>query len=119
MTTKQYTIQDFNRRKLPENMVVTEWDDFFAFMKSQIKPCGTKYMPTPRSEAINSNREYHGETEAWRYRNFINDILKSVRHGKIDYCFYVFQVRDLLKYEPRITVRYLENANCFCVSYEE
>lgn len=119
MMTKQYTTKSFNGYRIADKMTAVEWDDFFTYMKSQIKPCGTGYMPTPRSEAINSNREYHGETEAWRYRNFINDILKSVRHGKIDYCFYVFQVRDLLRYEPRITVRYLENSDCFRVSYGE
>lgn len=119
MTTKQYTTKEFNGYRLTGKMTAPEWDDFFAFMKSQIKPCGKKYMPTPRSEAINSNREYHGETEAWRYRNFINNVLKVVRHGEVDYCSYVFQVRDLLRYEPCITVRYLEDYDCFRVSYGE
>lgn len=119
MITKQYTTQDFNGYRIADKMTAPEWDNFFAFMKSHIKPRKTKYMTKPDAIHVTGNEEYHGETEAWRYRNFINDILKSVRHGKIDYCFYVFQVRDLLKYEPHIMVRYLENSDCFCVSYEE
>ena len=119
MTTKQYTTKSFNGYRIADKMTAMEWDDFFTFMKAHIKPRKTKYMTKPDALHITGEADYHMETEAWRYRGFINNVLKSVRLGEVDYCFYVFQVRDLLKYEPRITVRYLENADCFCVSYEE
>ena len=109
----------FNARKLSNDMTDKEWQEFFAYMKSAIKPTGKKYMSVPKITPIKEGQEYNGESQEWRYRQFINDMLHTIRKGKVDYCFFVFQIKDLLKYEPRLKVTWLPLSDCFCVSIEE
>lgn len=49
------------------------------------------------------------------YANYINDILDNVRAGQSDYCFYVYQVADLLRYEHNLCVDWSEREECFKV----
>lgn len=46
--------------------------------------------------------EYHGKTQYQSYCDFINDILKNIRSGGLDYCYYIYQIADLLRYEPNL-----------------
>lgn len=63
------------------------------------------------------DRTYHGKTQYQYYCDFINDILSNIRKGGIDYCFYIYQVAELLKYEyDKLQVRYLEKEKCFRLS---
>lgn len=51
------------------------------------------------------------------YADFINDILFEIRRGGTEYCFYVFQVMDLLRFEyDTLNVEWLTNERCFRVS---
>ena len=54
-----------------------------------------------------SQESYSGETQYFRYRNYINDILCTIRsrHHAVDYCYYIYQIADLLKYEPELKTR--------------
>ncbi len=42
--------------------------------------------------------EYYGTTNWIEYCSFINDVLKNIRSGQIDYCYYIYQIIDLLKF---------------------
>lgn len=117
MTTTQ-EIRNYNIRRLSDNMTDTKWQKFFVQMKSDIKPTGKKHMTTPGSSPIKDGTEYHGETSACRYRQFINNILQAIRCGEFDYCFYIFQIRDLLRYETRLKAKWLQDDECFEVSIE-
>ena len=114
MTTTQ-EIRNYNIRRLSDNMTDTEWQQFFAQMKSDIKPIGKKYMTKPGLSPIKDGTEYHGETSACRYRQFINNILQAIRCDEFDYCFYIYQIRDLLRHEPNLQSRYLPYWDCFQV----
>lgn len=41
---------------------------------------------------------YHGTTNWQEYCSFINNMLKNIRSGQIDYCYYIYQITDLLKF---------------------
>jgi hypothetical protein len=61
---------------------------------------------------------YHGKTQYQQYCSFINNILRNIRRGEIDYCFYIYQVAELLKYEERLKVVWLQPEGCFRLSLE-
>ena len=41
---------------------------------------------------------YYGRTNWQEYCRFINDVLKNIRSGQIDYCYYIYQIEELLKF---------------------
>lgn len=120
-TTKQRTTnQTFSHRDLEghrpaRDMSMNDWEDFFAYMRLEIKPSGRKLMRIPKLEREGGTKTYYGKTNYQEYCSFINDILKTVRRGESDYCFYVYQLKDLLTYEPRLSIEYLESSDCFRV----
>lgn len=60
---------------------------------------------------------YHGDTQYQYYCRYINDILWSIRHGKVDYCYYIYQIAELLRFEhDRLQAVYLEQEHCFRLS---
>lgn len=42
--------------------------------------------------------EYLGCTNWQSYCTYINEILRNIRSGQIDYCYYIYQILDLLKF---------------------
>ena len=43
------------------------------------------------------------------YITFINSVLKSIRSGETDYCFYTYQIAELLRFEPKLQARLIHN----------
>lgn len=41
---------------------------------------------------------YDGCTNWQSYCTYINDVLKNIRAGQIDYCYFIYQIMDLLKF---------------------
>ena len=41
---------------------------------------------------------YHGATNWQEYCSFINDVLRNIRAGQVDYLYYIYQITDLLKF---------------------
>lgn len=116
--TKTEETRNYNIYRLSDDMTDVEWQKFFTQMKVDIKPTGERYMTKPGTAPIKDGNEYRGETTAVRYKQFINDILRTIRQGEIDYCFYIYQIRDLLRYEPRLKAKWLRDGECFKVSIE-
>ena len=87
------------------------WQEYFELLKLKVKPSKDKKMNDEAgSNRINgtvSHDTYSGETQYFRYRNYINDILCTIRsrHHVVDYCYYIYQIADLLKYEPELKTR--------------
>lgn len=107
---------NLNATILSENMTDTEWQDYFARMKMIVGPVNEKQMSLRPSRSIYEDGVYKGDTQAMRYKQFINGILKTIRSGKLDYCYRVYQITDLLKYEPNLKAQWLSNSECFAVS---
>ena len=41
---------------------------------------------------------YHGATNWQEYCAYINDVLRNIQSGQIDYCYYIYQILDILKF---------------------
>lgn len=90
-----------------------DWKKDFACVKAAVEPSIFNRMHVV-SESYNWNATYHGKTMYQYYCSFINDILRNIRKGNCDYCFSVYQVADVLRYEyDKLQVDWLENERCF------
>ena len=90
-----------------------QWQQDFKRIKSIINPSQFKKMNII-PEPVNVNGTYYGKTQYQYYCEFINDILSNIRRGKTDYCFYIYQVSELLKYEhDRLQAQWLPEEKCF------
>ncbi|MFR2774852.1 MAG: hypothetical protein ACLTBR_03365 [Anaerostipes sp.] len=58
---------------------------------------------TPHN-GINQNGKYQSTSDQY-YRIFINDILRNIRSGEIDYCFHWYQICELIRFHK-------DNLNC-------
>ena len=104
------------------NMDNTQWQEYFNFMKLSIQQSKDKYIrfnscPIIVNSYINDNQfMYQGETQWSTYRAFINNALKTIRSGEYDYCYYIYQIADLLKYEhDNLVTLWLPEYKCFQV----
>lgn len=44
------------------------------------------------------NGEYCGITNWQSYCSYINDVLNNIRSGQEDYCYFIYQIQDILKF---------------------
>lgn len=82
-----------------------EWQEEFAIRKLYVTPykqyhtkMGGRYSQDVRKWNEDKNGEYKGATNWQQYCFYINSILSSIRHGEHDYCYYKYQIMDLLKF---------------------
>ena len=81
--------KEFNVRKL-----------FVKPVNKDIKRFGQKCNGSKETDYWNEETmgTYHGATNWQEYCSFINDVLKNIRAGQIDYCYYIYQILDILKF---------------------
>lgn len=81
-----------------------QWQQEFKLRKLQIKPYSSNYtrMGMGRCYSRESYRRegdaYDGLTNYQQYCHTINDMLSVIRSGKIDFCFFTYQIMDLLRF---------------------
>lgn len=87
------------------SMTDEKWQKEFEIQKQFVTPSepNTRYMKGPYSTDTGVWNEethgtYHGPTNWQEYCSYINDILRNIRNGETDYCYYLFQILDLLKF---------------------
>lgn len=108
-----------NTKNPPVNYTNNQWQSDFAILKSQIEQCDSALMPNIREASETVYQGYHGKTQYQRYCDFINSVLKNIRNGYIDYCFYIYQIAELLRYEhDNLEATWLEAEHCFRVFLE-
>lgn len=96
-----------------KEMTEQKWNTIFEEIRSQIKPSKDKKM---KSRSSYEQTNYDGETQWYRYCQFINETLSAIRNGESEYCFYPYQVAELLRFEPdRLIAKWLPNDKCFLV----
>lgn len=97
-----------------------EWQKKFELMKLYVKPVSDKKLTRHAREAyilgrnwcLTDNEQY--DTLDKRYVNYINDVLKQIRSKKVDYCYYYYQIMDLLKFEPNLKTKLVhEDSNTY------
>ena len=107
-------LKSLGTKRPPSWLTDDLWQEHFVKMKTSTVPSRKKKMTGFNSH--HKENEYQGETNIMRYRQFINDILNSIRRGDEDYAYFIYQITDLLKYEPRIKATYLPQYQCFAIS---
>jgi len=104
---------------LPSGTTDDEWQEAFKVLKYLVSPSGKRRMELPKSYCLVNGTKvsFQEETQWTRYCEFINSILNTIRQGEVDYCYYIYQIKELLKYEhDNLAVTYLPEDECFCVS---
>ena len=99
----------------PKEYTNKEWLSDFENLKRTVIPAQEDRMRViPDTSSYGS---YYGKTQYQNYCSFINNILRNIRRGEIDYCYYIYQIIDLLKFEKeRLGVQWLQSERCFRVS---
>lgn len=98
-----------------------QWQEMFEEMRSSIEDCGMHkmkvvYTSCGRDDFYGIRQDYHGETSWETYCKFINDILRNIRSGNNDYCFFKYQIADLLRFEhDRLCSQWIPGDKCFKV----
>ena len=82
-----------------------EWQEELEIRKLYVAPynnsitkLGGKYSRGENSCNSEINGEYHGTTNWQQYCTYINGVLSAIRSGEHDYCYYKYQIIDLLKF---------------------
>lgn len=79
--------KEFNVRKL-----------FITPYSKEVKKMGKKFSKESGLWNEETQGIYHGMTNYQEYCGYINDVLNNIRAGQVDYCYYIFQIIDLLKF---------------------
>ena len=94
-----------------------EWQNDFATMKTKVKQVVKSNQMNVIPDTRGKNERYYGKTQYQCYCSFINDILKTLRQGKKDYCYTFYQVEELLKFEhDRLVAKWLPESRCFLLT---
>lgn len=101
---KGCTCADF----FPENMDVF-LDHAVTYLKENTPPSKDKKLKRHARNHSSAGLKYDGTTTLDEYYvRMINDVLSEIRRGKIDYLFNFEQIRDVLRFERHIAVRYID-----------
>lgn len=110
---KNMTLEELREMKLISNtngrpsstLTDEKWQKEFKLRKmfvtpygKDIKKLGGKYSRESGMWNKETTGEFYGQTNWQSYCSFINDILSNIRHGQEDYCYYIYQIMDLLKF---------------------
>ena len=78
-----------------------EWQNQFSVIKLYIKPYEksvTRFGGKGSRELGMVQENYDGITNWQSYCAYINDVLKNLRRGNHDFCYFGYQIVDLLKF---------------------
>lgn len=110
---RSMTLEELREKQLISNsdgrpissMTNEKWQKEFKLRKLFVTPYSKdikKLKYCCSKEYIKHNKEtqgkYHGYTTHQTYCMYINSVLKNIRVGKVDYCYYIYQILDLLKF---------------------
>lgn len=110
---KNMTLEELKELRLISNtngrptssMTDEKWQKEFNLRKmfitphpSDVKKLKGKYSKESGMWNEETQGRYDGCTSWQSYCAYINDILNNIRSGQVDYCYYIFQIVDLLKF---------------------
>ena len=79
--------KEFNVRKM-----------FITPYEQDLKRLGGKYSKESGMWNEETMGKYHGATNWQEYCSYINDVLKNIRAGQIEYCYFIYQIMELAKF---------------------
>lgn len=71
---------------------------FVTPFSSKVSRLGGRHSMKPGSWNKEFNGEYYGTTNWQDYCSYINDVLRNLRAGQVDYCYYIYQITTLLQF---------------------
>lgn len=90
----------------------SDWLDYFEFMRANAKQTIDKKMHCYDRNTWFAS--YDGDTQYKTYCKFINGILSSIRSGGKDYCYFIYQIAELLRFEKNgLMAKWLPEDKCF------
>lgn len=110
---RRMTLEEFREMRIVSNtngrpastLTDEKWQTEFQVRKMFIIPYNRKVkllrgQYTKESGKWNEEIQgtYHGQTNWQEYCAYINNVLRNIRSGQVDYCYYIFQIMDLLKF---------------------
>lgn len=111
-----------SEKTIPKEMTDNEWQKYFSILKLVIHQSSEKRMKYSYSVLVNGHYDnsyfiYSGDTQWQTYCKFINSVLVAIRNGEPDYCYHIYQISDLLRFEhDRLRAVWLPEYQCFEVS---
>lgn len=108
-----------------KDMTDERWQTIFQVLKLGVKQSPYRKMSRTYAKSILDSGYYYGDTSYISYCNFINDVLYTIRGNSThaptyDYCFFVYQIQDLLRFEyDSLRTRYIKEHECFEVWLEK
>lgn len=122
MTLDELKTVNLKAKCPPQEMTDKMWQEYFESMKLLTSQSKERKMNTSKTvlkvngRNLESQCTYDGETQWERYCQFINSILRSIRRGECDYCFNIYHITDLLRFEhDRLRTRWMPDSQCFQV----
>lgn len=83
----------------------SKWQQEFLLLKLQITPYPTekrkltgRYSEEKSKQNQEGTVEYKGTTNWQRYCWYINDVLRAIRGGNVDFCYFRYQIIELLRF---------------------
>jgi len=110
---KHMTLEELREMKLVSNsngrptstLTDEKWQKEFQVRKLFVKPVGKKITKLSGKHSrefgmwnVELNGEYFGATNWQEYCCYINDVLRNIRAGQVDYCYFIYQITTLLKF---------------------
>lgn len=88
-----------------DDLTDDKWQKEFAVRKLFVEPYpktvkrfGGKFSKKSGTWNEEKNGTYLGTTNYQEYCAFINDVLKNIHSGQTDYCYFIYQIMDLVKF---------------------
>lgn len=79
-------------------MTDMEWQEYLNKISECVSPADEDKLTFNYTGRIFGS-EYCGDSQYMYYKRFINSVLASIRKGEEDYCFYIYQIIELLRFE--------------------
>lgn len=110
---RHMTLEDLRKMRIVSNtngrpsstLTDEKWQQEFIVRKLFITPHNEKVKFLRGQYAKESGKwneeiqgAYHGQTNWQEYCAYINSVLRNIRSGQVDYCYYIFQIIDLLQF---------------------
>lgn len=107
------TLEELKKEKLISNtdgrpsssLTEERWQKEFELRKlsvvpynKNVKKLGGRCSKESGVWTEEASSQYDGQTNWQAYCSYINDVLQNIRNGKTDYCYYIYQIMDLLKF---------------------
>ena len=98
---------------------------FLDYVINRIRIDTPKSKDTILRRYIKTNPDVDGgvddgiETLDGYYVQMINDTLELIRTGKVGYLYTIQQIKDVMRFEPYIQVRYIPDAGAYEVKLED